>query len=190
MLGTNCLQRTLKSVKALPFKDPCIMIHVIVALSNTHPHSFVHGKKVFIIWKTSLYFWICYLIGNLLFLINYELNYTVTFLFKSHECTFVVMSYLMHLFSKVIRCLVTQLCLTLCDPMDCSPPGFSIHGISQANKLEWIAISFPRGSSPPRNQTIFSCIAGRFFTREAACNSPVWCKKLLHTWWFKMKPLY
>lgn len=45
MLGTDCLQRTLKSLKALPFKDPCIMIDVIVALPNTHPHSFVHGKK-------------------------------------------------------------------------------------------------------------------------------------------------
>ena len=101
----------------------------------------------------------------------------MTFLFKSHECTFMFMSYLVHLFSKVIRCLVTQLCLTLCDPMNCSPPGFSVHGISQANILEWIAISFSRGCSPPRNQTLFSCIAGRFFTREAACNSPVWCKK-------------
>ena len=38
---------------------------------------------------------------------------------------------------------VSQLCLTLCDPMDCSPPGTSIHGISQARILEWVAISFP-----------------------------------------------
>ena len=38
--------------------------------------------------------------------------------------------------------LVTQLCLTLCDPMDCGLPGFSIHGIFQAKRLEWVAISF------------------------------------------------
>ena len=42
---------------------------------------------------------------------------------------------------------VAQLCLTLCDPMDCSPLGFSLHGISQMRKLEWVAISFSRGYS-------------------------------------------
>ena len=44
-------------------------------------------------------------------------------------------------------CLVAQSCLTLCDLMDCSPPGSSGHGISQARILEWVAISFSRGSS-------------------------------------------
>jgi len=42
-------------------------------------------------------------------------------------------------------CLVTQLCLTLCDPVDCSPPGSSVYGISQARILEWVAISFFQG---------------------------------------------
>ena len=46
---------------------------------------------------------------------------------------------------------VTQLCPTLCDPMDCSLPGSSVHGILQARVLEWVAISFSRGSSWPRN---------------------------------------
>ena len=50
------------------------------------------------------------------------------------------------------------------DPTDCSPPGSSVHGIFQARILEWIAISFSRGSSWPRNWTQVSCIAGRFFT--------------------------
>ena len=45
----------------------------------------------------------------------------------------------------------TQSCLTLCDPMDCSPAGSSVHGILQARILEWVAISFSRGSSRPRN---------------------------------------
>ena len=54
-----------------------------------------------------------------------------------------------------------------CDLMYCSPPGFSLHGISQARILEWVAISFSRGSSPPRNQTRVSSIAGRFFTNWA-----------------------
>ena len=57
-----------------------------------------------------------------------------------------------------------QSCLTLCDPMDCSPPGCSIHGILQARRLEWAAITFSRGSSQPRDRTLVSCIAGRFFT--------------------------
>ena len=43
--------------------------------------------------------------------------------------------------------LVTQSCPTLCDPMDFNPPGFSVHGVSQASKLEWVAISFSGGSS-------------------------------------------
>ena len=47
--------------------------------------------------------------------------------------------------------LVTESCLTLCNPMGCSPPGSLVHGISQARKLEWIAISFFRGSSRPRD---------------------------------------
>ena len=42
-------------------------------------------------------------------------------------------------------CLVTQLCLTLCDPIDCSPPGSSVHGIVQARVLEWVASHFSRG---------------------------------------------
>ena len=65
-----------------------------------------------------------------------------------------------------VAVLVAQLCPTLCVPMDCSPPGSSGHGILQARILEWVAISFSRGSSQPRDQTWVSCIynAGRFFT--------------------------
>ena len=57
-----------------------------------------------------------------------------------------------------------QLCLTLCDPMDCRLPGSSVHGIFQARVLEWVTISFSRESSRPRDQTCVSCIAGRRFT--------------------------
>ena len=48
--------------------------------------------------------------------------------------------------------------------MDCSPPGSSVHGILQARPLEWVAMPFSRGSSPPTDQTCVSDIAGRFFT--------------------------
>ena len=51
-----------------------------------------------------------------------------------------------------------------CEPMDYSLPGSSAHGILQARILEWVAISFSRGSFQPRNRTWVSCIVGRFFT--------------------------
>ena len=49
-----------------------------------------------------------------------------------------------------------QLCPTLCDPKDCSLPGSTVHGISQAGIVEWVAISFSRGSPRPRDQTCIS----------------------------------
>ena len=52
-----------------------------------------------------------------------------------------------------------QPCSAFCDPMDCSPPGSSIHGISQARILEWVAVSFSRGSSHPRDRTSISYIS-------------------------------
>ena len=62
-----------------------------------------------------------------------------------------------------------QSCLAVCDPMDCSPPGSSVHGILQARILEWVAMSSSRGSSRPRDRTCISCgscLAGGFFTTE------------------------
>ena len=69
---------------------------------------------------------------------------------------------------------VTQSCPTLCNQVDYSLPSFSVHGILQARVLEWVTISFSRGSSWPRNRTRVSCIGGRRFnlwtTREALTN--------------------
>ena len=61
---------------------------------------------------------------------------------------------------------VAQSCPTLCDPVDCGPPGSSVHGILQARILEWVAISFSRGSSQLRDWTQVSRIAGRRFNLE------------------------
>ena len=58
---------------------------------------------------------------------------------------------------------VAQSCLTLCDPMDCSLQGFSVHGILQARILEWVTISFSRGSSQPRDRTQVFRNGGRHF---------------------------
>ena len=63
-----------------------------------------------------------------------------------------------------VKVLVAQSCPTLCNPMHCSPPGSSVHGILLARMLEWVALPFSRGSSQPRNWTQVFFIAGRFFT--------------------------
>ena len=76
---------------------------------------------------------------------------------------------------------VAQLCPTLCNPMNCSLPGSSVHGIFQARILEWVAISFSRGSSQPRDRTLVFCVVGRRFTiwdtREAPLHSKGDCKQ-------------
>ena len=72
---------------------------------------------------------------------------------------------------------VTQSCLTLCYPVDCSPPGSSVHGIFQARVLEWVAISFSRGSSQPRDRTQVSHIAGRCFN--------LWAIREVHKYFFE-----
>ena len=59
---------------------------------------------------------------------------------------------------------VAQLCPTLWDPMDCSLPGSTVRGIFQARILKWVAISFSRRSSWPKDWTWVSCIVGRHFT--------------------------
>ena len=83
---------------------------------------------------------------------------------------FLQVTYFLLTFYREWKCwmkvLVAQSCLTLCNPMDCRPPGSSVHGIFQARILDWAAISFSRGPSWPRNQTHVSCTAGRFFTTE------------------------
>ena len=71
-----------------------------------------------------------------------------------------------HLFSSFLSkrkdccCLVSKSWLTLWNPVDCSLPGSSVHGVSQARMLEWTAVSYSRGSSWPRNGTCISCTGG------------------------------
>ena len=79
---------------------------------------------------------------------------------------------------KLVLSEVAQSCLTLCDPMDCSLPGSSVHGIFQAIVLEWTAISFSRGSSQPRDWTRVSHIVDRRFT--------VWATREVHLYMSKV----
>ena len=71
-------------------------------------------------------------------------------------------------------CLVAKPCPSLCNPMDCHPPGSSVYGISQAKILEYVAISFSRGSSWPRDRTLIFCI-GRWILYHWTA------KEVLHT---------
>ena len=89
-------------------------------------------------------------------------------------CTFLL--YVCHCLALVCVCVYVCVCVcvcvcalscpTLCNSMDYRLPGSSVHGISQARILEWVAILFSRGSSQPRDQTHISCMAGRFFATE------------------------
>ena len=74
-----------------------------------------------------------------------------------------------------VKVIVAQLCQILCNPMDCSPPGSSVHRTSQARRLEWIAIACSRGSSQPRDRTQVSgtsYITSGFFTIWATREVP------------------
>ena len=68
-------------------------------------------------------------------------------------------------------CLVTKSCLTLCELMDCSLPGFSVHGISQARILEWVAIFFSRGSSQHKDETHVSWIGRWILYQRNKCDT-------------------
>ena len=119
-------------------------------------------------WKELRMRWQCYLKyrklgsqeqerkGNSLFPIN-------SVLFEFYTKSLIT-------FSKTVKwkicCLVAKSCLTLCNPMDCSPPGSSVHQIFQTRILAWVAVSFSRGSSWPRDQIHISCI----------------CKQILYHW--------
>ena len=87
-----------------------------------------------------------------------------------------------HLDSSHVMLKSLQLCLTLCNPTDCSPPDSSLHGILQVRILESVAIPFSRVSSQPRDQIQVSCLAGRLFTvwDTAAAKSLQSCPTLCH----------
>ena len=67
---------------------------------------------------------------------------------------------------------VAQVCPTLCNPIDCSPPGSPVPGIFQARTMEWVVIAFSRGSSPAKDGTWVSCLAGRYFSCSKLLSQP------------------
>ena len=122
-------------------------------LYSSHNSSVTWGLLVSSSEHPLSHFWNTSKASNMLFLVH-----------SRHSLKWWLFLLSQFLLFLLVMVLVTQSCPTLCNPMDCSPPGCSVHGILQARKLQWVAISFPRGSSQPRDQTWVSCIAGRFFT--------------------------
>ena len=76
--------------------------------------------------------------------------------------------------ASVRSSLVTKLLRLFCHPVDCGPPGASVHGILQSRVMQWVAISFSSGSSWPRDRTQVSHIAGSFFTIWATREAQPW----------------
>ena len=111
-------------------------------------------------WGRTIRAWICrkYLVAIFLFKNNNA------FLFWTHRNGYAFF---------MCVCVCARSCLTLCNPMDCSPPDSSVHGIFQARILVWVAISFSRRSSWPRDRICVSCDASGFFTTEPP-RKPVW----------------
>ena len=97
---------------------------------------------------------------------------------SSHQVAKVLELQLQHQSFQWIKREVAQSCLTLCDPMDCSLPGSSIHGILQAGILEWVAFSFSRESSHPRNWTWVSRIVDGHY--HLSHQGSQWIKKIYH----------
>ena len=113
----------------------CILLHVVVQFSQ---HEFL--KRLF----SPLYMLNSFLIDQVI--IN-----VWSYLGSLFHCIDLYVCFCISV------CSVGQLCPTLCDPMDCSPPGSSVWLIILARTLEWVAISFSRESSQPRDWTHFSC---------------------------------
>ena len=112
-------------------------------------------------------------------------------IFKSYPPFIAIINYGLYSLCCTIYCccccLVTNSCPTLCDPMDCLP-GLSVHGIFQARILEWVAISFSRGSSWPRDRTQVSSIGSRFFIVFCTLHTlPLPCPSLSPLTWLSWR---
>ena len=115
--------------------------------------SYIYGTYIFFIY---IFLWkeICiYTLSTSFSLVGYYEMLSIV------PC--VIQKVLVSYFSYIGSCSVTKSCPTPCNPMDCSLPGFSVHGVFQSRTQQWIAISFSRGSSWLRDWTCISCISRR-----------------------------
>ena len=136
------IQAAILSPKEIRF---CYVCSGVTSLLTIYSHSLIH---LFIHSLNSRVCWPSY--GYLQQIQSWDL---VSVLKEGPVCS-----------PNMLLCLVTQSCLTFCNPLNCSPPGSSVHGTFQARILEWVAISSSRRSFWPRDWTQVSCIAGGFLT--------------------------
>ena len=123
---------------------------------RTQPYIFMYSFSLKLpLIQASTYIeqsFLCYTVGS---------SWLLLFLFLNQHgrpCMHVHMLLLLNRFS----------CVWLCNPLDCNPPGSSVHGILQARILEWVAMPSSSDPFPPRDRALVSCIVGRFFTTEPA----------------------
>ena len=113
-------------------------------------------------WLDCLLFWYwaAYVASIFCTLIPWQLFSFAIIFSQTEGCLFIlfIVSFAVHKILSLIMCLATQSCLTLCNPLDCSPQGFSVHRNFQARILKQVSTSYPRGSSQPRDQTCISYI--------------------------------
>ena len=127
----------------------------LVAVPGTLKSLLQHSSKASILWRSAF---------SVVQLSHPHMIIGKTIALTRRTFVGKVLSLLFNMFSESEN-EVAQSCPTLCNPMDCSPPGSSVHVIVQARTLEWVAISFSRGPSPPRDgpETVsyVSCIGRR-----------------------------
>ena len=86
-------------------------------------------------------------------------SYNLSILFRFYSFTWTYLWVYQYLYIHIYAWSVAESCLTLCNPTNCSPPGSSVHEIFPTRILEWVVISYSRGSSPPRDWTHVSCVS-------------------------------
>ena len=155
------VSRAMFLLTALTKNSSCSFYYYLLASS-----SFYESLAFFVLQlhPCSLYmclhmtFSVCFCV----FMSSFVLTWTPGIGFRVHPIP-IQWKWKCYLLSHVQRCVT---------PMDCSPPGSSVHGILQARILEWVAIPFSRGPSRPRDQIQVSRIAGRFFTVWVSREAP------------------
>ena len=159
----SIIQRTFIALNILllryftPLPTPTLATTILFTVSIALPFSEYDG--VGITYCTAFSSW-------LLSLSNIHSSSLHVFSWLHSSLLFSAESYFIIWFNHSTVCAFSRIWL-FCDPVDCSPPGFSVHGISQARILQWVAISFSRGSSWLRNQTWVSCIGRQILGSSA-----------------------
>ena len=105
-------------------------------------------------------------------------SFSLTLSLSAFLCVFLCFSICIPLLCIHVHAKSLQSCPTLCDPMDCSLPGSSLHGVLQARRLEWVAVPFLQGIFPPQG---WNCISGVSCTGRRVLGSPSLLYLLLHT---------